>query len=233
MAGVFISYRREDSQGWVGRLARALQESFPRAGVFYDIATIRPGEDAVAAIDDALSSCQAVLAIIGPRWLSAQTAEGQRRIDDPVDFVRLEIERALVRPVRVVPVLFGGAAMPKASDLPESLRPLARRQAHEISDKRWDYDCDLLLKSLGEALGMMPSVLGGHREDATHGAGISVGHGLTITNSRVGDIAGVKVSGEGQVVPPGPVDVARDARVQDAEVGDIAGVKTTKKKDSE
>jgi len=231
MAGIFISYRREDSQGWVGRLARALQESFPQAGVFYDIATIRPGEDAVAAIDDALSSCQAVLAIIGPRWLSAQTAEGQRRIDDPVDFVRLEIERALVRPVRVVPVLFGGAAMPKASDLPESLRPLARRQAHEISDKRWDYDCDLLLKSLGEALGM-PPVPGGHREGAPQGAGISVGHGLTITNSRVGDIAGVKVSGEGQVVPPGPIDVARDARVQDAEVGDIAGVKTQKKKDS-
>jgi TIR domain len=231
MAGIFISYRRDDSQGWVGRLARALQESFPRARVFYDIAAIQPGEDFVAAIEDALSCCQAVLAIIGPRWLSAQTAEGQRRIDDPIDFVRLEIETALVRPVRVVPVLLGGAAMPNASELPESLLPLTRRQAHEISDKRWDYDCDLLLKSLGETLGI-PTLLDGQREGASPGSGISVGQGLTITNSRIGDIAGVKVSGEGQVVAPGPIDVARNARLKDAEVEDIAGVKT-QKKDSE
>ena len=232
MAGIFISYRREDSQGWVGRLARAVQAGFPQARVFYDITSMRPGEDFVVAIEHALSSCQALLAIIGPRWLIAQTAEGQRRIDDPVDFVRLEIERALVRPVRVVPVLFGGSAMPKASDLPETLQSLARRQAHEISDKRWDYDCDLLLKSLGEALGM-PPMLGDHREGAPPGAGISVGHGLIITNSRIGDIAGIKMSGEEQVVSPRPIDVARDARVEDAEVGDIAGVKTDRKQDSE
>ncbi len=230
MAGIFISYRHDDSQGWVGRLARALQQSFPHARVFYDIATIQPGEDFVAAIEEALSCCQAVLAIIGPRWLNAQTAEGQRRIDDPVDVVRLEIETALVRTVRVVPVLFGGAAMPKASDLPESLQPLLRRQAHEISDKRWDYDCDVLLKSLGDTLGV-PAMRDDQREGAPQGAGISVGHGLTVTNSRIGDIAGIKVSGEGQVVAPGPIDVARNACLKDAEVGDIAGVKT--QKDSE
>ena len=180
-----------------------MQESFPQAGVFYDIATMRPGEDFVTTIEQALSSCQALLAIIGPRWLIAQTAEGQRRIDDPADIVRLEIERALVRPVRVVPVLFGGAAMPKASDLPETLQSLARKQAHEISDKRWDYDCDLLLKSLGEAPGM-PSILGDQREGTPQGAGISVGHGLTITNSRIGDIAGVKVSERNRSSRPGP-----------------------------
>ena len=225
MAGIFISYRRDDSQGWVGRLASDLKSCFPQARVFYDIATVRPGEDFVAAIDEALSSCQAMLAIIGPRWLSAQTAEGQRRIDDPVDFVRLEIDRALVRPVRVVPVLFGGAAMPKASDLPESLRPLTHRQAHEISDKRWDYDCDILMTALGEILGTSPAD-SGHREAAPQGAGISVGRGLAITNSRIGDIAGVKMSGVEQVVPPEQIDVARDARITDAEVGDIAGVLT-------
>lgn len=231
MAGIFISYRRDDSQGWVGRLASDLKSCFPQARVFYDIATVRPGEDFVAAIDEALSSCQAVLAIIGPRWLSAQTAEGQRRIDDPVDFVRLEIDRALVRPMRVVPVLFGGTTMPKASDLPESLRPLTHRQAHEISDKRWDYDLDILTTVLGEILGMS-TVDSGHRQGASRGAGISVGKSLTITNSRTGDIAGIKVSGKGQAVPPGTIDVARDARVTDAEVGDIAGV-LTRETDSE
>ena len=113
MTGIFISYRRADTQGWVGRLAGALRAGFPRAGVYYDIATIRPGDDFVSSIEDALASCQAVLAIIGPRWLTVQTPEGRRRIDDPADVVRLEIERSLDRPVRLVPVLFGGATCPR------------------------------------------------------------------------------------------------------------------------
>ncbi len=69
MAGIFISYRHDDTQGWVGRLARALQESFPQAEVFYDIATLQPGEDFPRAIERALLSCQVVLVLIGPRWL--------------------------------------------------------------------------------------------------------------------------------------------------------------------
>ena len=225
MTGIFISYRRADTQGWVGRLAGALRAGFPRAGVYYDIATIRPGEDFVSSIEDALASCQAVLAIIGPRWLTVQTPEGRRRIDDPADVVRLEIERSLDRPVRLVPVLFGGATMPKASDLPESLRPLTRRQAHEISDTRWDYDCNVLLKSLGETMGG-PAVLDTDRAEGQRSPAISVGHGLTITNSRVGDIAGVKMSGAGNVDLPESIDVARNAQATDSEIGDVAGVLT-------
>lgn len=226
MAGIFISYRRDDTQGWVGRLARALQVSFPQARMFYDIATIQPGEDFAVAIDRALSSCQAVLVLIGPRWLSVQTAEERRRIDDPNDFVRIEIAAALARPIPVVPVLFGGAAMPVAASLPEALQQLARRQGHEITDKRWDFDCDVLVQALGDALGVRPL----RQEGAAPAEGISVGRGLTITNARVGDIVGVKVSGGGDVAPHGPIDVARDARIQDAEVGDIAGLKTRKKR---
>src|SRR5215217_2119619 len=144
MTGIFVSYRRDDTQGWVGRLARALQEGFPQAQVFYDIATIQPGEDFPVAIDRALSSCQVMLVLVGPRWLSAQTVEGRRRIDEPDDFVRHEIAAALARPILVVPVLLGGAALPAIASLPEVLQPLVRRQGHEITDKRWDYDCDLL-----------------------------------------------------------------------------------------
>jgi hypothetical protein len=230
MAGIFISYRRDDTQGWVGRLTRALQESFPETQVFYDIATIQPGQDFRAAIDRALSSCRAALVLIGPRWLSVQTAEGQRRIDSPDDVMRLEIAAALARPILVVPVLLGGAAMPAAASLPEVLQPLARRQGHEISDKRWDYDCDLLLQTLGEALGMRP-LRSTRQEGVVPGEGISVGRGLTITNSRVGDIVGVKLSSGKDVTPPGRIDVARDARIQDAEVGDITGLKTQEKKE--
>jgi hypothetical protein len=230
MAGIFVSYRRDDTQGWAGRLERALQESFPKTQVFYDIATLQPGEDFPVAIEGALSSCQAALVLIGPRWLSVQAAEGQRRIDNPDDFVRLEIAAALARPILVVPVLLGGAAMPKAASLPEVLQPLARKQGHEISDKRWDYDCDLLLQKLGDALGVRP-LRSSRQEGAAPGEGISVGRGLTITNSRVDDIVGVKLSGGTDVAPPGRIDVARDARIQDAEVGDIAGLKTQEKKE--
>jgi TIR domain len=231
MPDIFVSYRRDDTEGWVGGLVRTLQESFPQTQVFYDIATVRPGEDFLVAIDRALSSCQAVLVLIGPRWLSAQTAEGRRRIDDPDDFVRIEIAAALARSILVAPVLFGRAAMPAAASLPEVLRSLARRQAHEISDKRWDYDCDVLLQALGKVLGERP-LCHGRQKDAPRDGSISVGRGLTITNSRVGDIAGVKVSGPGDVAPPGRIDVAREARIHDAQVGDIAGMKIQRKRGS-
>jgi hypothetical protein len=227
MPDIFVSYRRDDTQGWVGRLARVLQESFPHAQVFYDIATIRPGEDFPTVLEQALSSCQTMLVLIGPRWLSAQTAEGRRRIDEPDDYVRVEIATALARPILVVPVLFGRTAMPATASLPDVLQPLARKQGHEITDIRWDYDCDLLLQVVGKALGVRP------RPSSLKGAalaeGISVGKGATITNSRVGDIVGVKVSGARSVTSPDRIDVARDARIQDTEVGDIAGVKTQNK----
>lgn len=224
MADIFISYRREDSQGWVGRLAQALRERFPQAQVFHDITTIQPGEDFIVAIGRTLSSCKVFLAVIGPRWLGAQTAEGLRRLDDPDDYVRIEIATALARPILVVPLLLGGAAMPKATALPEPLQPLAHRQAHELSDKRWDYDCWQLLPVLGVALGMTPRDVGGPE------GGISVGEGLIIgPGASVGDIAGVKISGDATVPPPGCINVARDARIEAAKVGDIAGVKTEKK----
>lgn len=221
MAGIFISYRRDDTQGWVGRVAELLRARFPQAQVFHDIAAIHPGEDFTVAIDRALGSCQVLLALIGPRWLNAQSAGGQRRLDDPGDFVRLEIATALARPILVVPVLLGGAAMPRATDLPEPLQPLARRQAHELSDKRWDYDCSQLLPALGEALGMTPVSVGG-----TAG-GIAVGEGLVIKNSRVGDIVGMK--DDAASIPSGRIEVGRGARIEDSETGDIAGVKKTRK----
>ncbi len=149
MGSIFISYRREDAAGWAGRLAADLRREFPHAEVFQDIASIGIGEDFVDAMRRALESCAAAIVLIGPRWLDARDEHGQRRLDDPEDWVRLEIEESLKRPgLRVVPLLVGNATMPKAADLPASLRLLARRNAHEISDKRWDYDLSQLVKAL-------------------------------------------------------------------------------------
>ncbi|MGB5612153.1 MAG: TIR domain-containing protein [Sedimenticolaceae bacterium] len=140
MSAIFLSYRRDDSSGYAGRLFDNLAESFGRERVFMDIETIEPGMDFVAGIDRAIESCGAVIAMIGPNWINAQDANGRRRLDNPRDFIRLEITSALTRGVRVIPVLVHNASMPPEQELPEPLRPLCRLQACEISDNRWEFD---------------------------------------------------------------------------------------------
>jgi len=104
-----------------------------------------------------VGSCAALLAVIGPTWLKVADEAGLRRLDDPHDFVRIEIEAALKRSIRVVPVLVGGAAMPKVGELPRELESFVRRQAHELSDSRWDYDVQHLIDTL-EKSGIKPLV---------------------------------------------------------------------------
>lgn len=150
---IFISYRRDDSRGDAGRLTDDLKKFFGANRTFRDIETIEPGMDFVDALNRAVSQCPVLLAIIGPNWLSAKDGEGRRRLDDSNDFIRLEIGTALTRNTRVIPVLVGGAAMPKAEQLPVELQPLARRQAYELSDRRWEFDVDQLVQSLESILG--------------------------------------------------------------------------------
>lgn len=155
MAGVFVSYRRSDSAGHSGRLMDALVEGFEPQQLFRDIEAIEAGADFVEAINRAVADSSVMLVVIGPQWL-APHADGKRRIDQDNDFVRLEIEAALSLDLRVIPVLVGGAAMPSASGLPASIQPLARRQAHEISDRRWDYDVDQLFAVMEKIPGVAP-----------------------------------------------------------------------------
>ena len=147
MGGIFISYRRDDSQAWAGRLYDALRRTFGPSRVFRDIDTLEAGVDYAEAIEQWLAKSEVVLVVIGPRWLTAADPNGRRRLDDPDDLTRLEVAAALRRGIRVVPVLVGGAAMPSGEELPEELRGLARRHAHEISDRRWDYDLEQLTAS--------------------------------------------------------------------------------------
>jgi hypothetical protein len=141
MAGIFISYRRADAEGWAGRLSDSLKAELGRVNIFRDIEDIPPGVEFDTYITDAVGACDVLIALIGPRWLTVTDSAGNRRLDDPKDFTRLEIVGALTRNVRVIPTLVGGATMPRADDLPEDLRPLVRRQAYELSDARWAQDC--------------------------------------------------------------------------------------------
>lgn len=147
MSGIFISYRRDDSRGFAGRLADALDAAFGGDFVFRDIDDIAPGADFIQAITSRLASVDVVLVVIGPDWLDARNERG-RRLDDPADFVRLEIELAVAAGKPVWPVLIDGAVMPAETALPPSLQPLARRQALTLADAAWKDDVDRLIAAL-------------------------------------------------------------------------------------
>jgi hypothetical protein len=147
-AGVFISYRREETAGHVGRLYDALSASLGADRVFMDIDHVEPGEDFVDVLNRAVAGCRVLLVVIGPRWLTVPGPQGTRRLDDPNDFVRLEVAAGLSRSVRVIPILVHGATMPSPSELPPELAGLARRQAIELSDQRWKQDVEALINSL-------------------------------------------------------------------------------------
>lgn len=151
MPGLFISYRRDDQAGFAGRLADALGTAFGADNVFRDIEDIRPGDDFVVTLKKQLHGVDVMLVMIGPAWL-ATSRNGIRRLDDPGDFVRLEIQAGLESGKPVIPVLVGGALMPAEADLPPALAGLARRQAVVLSDAGWRGDVERLVTTLRDLL---------------------------------------------------------------------------------
>ena len=147
MPGVFINYRRDDQPGYAGRLADALESAFGADKVFRDIEDIRPGDDFVIALQKQLKGIDVMLVMIGPAWLTA-CRDGVRRLDEPKDFVRMEIETGLKSGKPLLPVLINGSVMPAEEDLPASIRALARRQAIVLSDVGWSSDVARLIESV-------------------------------------------------------------------------------------
>jgi len=152
MAGIFISYRREDTGGHAGRLCDRLSARFGRDRVFLDIQDIRPGENFATSIEDTIAACDCVIAVVGPRWLGVM----QQRALAADDFVRHEIGAALERRVMLIPVLVGGARMPAAADLPPELAELSHLNAIEVRDERFDQDVGELEAFLAGTLHIAP-----------------------------------------------------------------------------
>lgn len=151
MPRIFISYRRDDSAGYVGRLYDKISERFGEESVFMDMDAIQPGEDFVKVIEKAVGSCDVLLAVIGKQWMTITDRYGYRRIENPDDFVRLEIAAALRRKtVLVIPVLVRDAVMPSAGQLPADLQSLSRRNAYVVSDRNFHRDVDDLIGVLGK-----------------------------------------------------------------------------------
>ena len=146
--GIFISYRRDESAGYAGRIADSLVQHFGEDRVFRDIDSIEPGLDFAEAIERAVGSSEVLIAVIGKNWLTATDAAGHKRLQNADDYVRLEIAAALQRNIRVIPLLVQGASMPSANELPDDLAPLSRRNAFELHDASWRDDIQRLTSTL-------------------------------------------------------------------------------------
>ena len=150
--GIFVSYRRHDTATHASQLYDRLGGYFGRTQLFMDIGSIELGADFGAAIDQALDSCDVLLVVIGRQWLTS-SYKGRRRIDDPNDLVRQEVEGALLRDVLVIPVLVDDAIMPRREELPRTLARLARRNAHRLSHDGYQNDMERLIQAIENTRG--------------------------------------------------------------------------------
>jgi hypothetical protein len=150
---IFINYRRDDSIGTAGRLHDRLAQAFGRKNLFMDVDHIPAGVDFVIHLNNQVSGCDIFLAIIGPNWLNARDDHGQPRLDNPDDFVVVEIAAALARNICVIPVLVDGAPVPRADELPDAIKSLVRRNAVEVRNTQFGRDAEALVEKIREAVG--------------------------------------------------------------------------------
>jgi hypothetical protein len=153
MAGkIFINYRRGDDSGFVQALLSRLEQAFSREQLFIDIDGIEPGLDFVRVLEEQVAQCDVLLAVIGKGWIDARDETNARRLDNPEDFVRIEIASALGQDKRVIPVLVGDARMPRSDELPDILKPLTKRGAVRLTHERFRADTTGFIGALQTAL---------------------------------------------------------------------------------
>jgi parallel beta-helix repeat protein len=233
--GIFISYRREETAGQAGRLYDRLSGQFGADRVFMDVDSVAFGLDFIQAVTEAVAGCDVLLALIGRQWTDVADGRGRRRIDDPDDFVRVEIEAALARDIRVVPVLVEGAVLPQAGDLPPELRPLVRRQALALTHAGFGAEVSRLIAAIDQVLGGGPPPAAGPAQDPrraaaaggppTHvvdgfpGRGDFTTVGAAIKKARPGDRIVVRPGlYEEALVVDKPVEIVGDGPVADIEI---------------
>ena len=149
---IFISYRRVDSAGYAGRIYDRLAAHFGKDAIFMDVDTIEAGLDFVDVLENAVQSCEVLVTLIGKQWLNIADETGKRRLDNPEDFVRIEVAAALSRQIRVIPVLVDGVPMPNSDQLPDNLKLLARRNAVLVNHHSFHNDANHFIEQLELAL---------------------------------------------------------------------------------
>lgn len=145
---VLISYRREDTAAAAGRVYDRLSRLLAKPNVFFDVSTIGGGEDFARKIASEISKSDATLAFIGDKWLEKSPSGGGPRICEPDDYVRAELRTALSRPLLVVPVLVGGARMPRPEQLPEDIRAITAKNALPLRHESFDDDTENIVAAV-------------------------------------------------------------------------------------
>ena len=145
---LFISYRRDDSAGYSGRVHDHLQREFGSNLLFMDVDSIPLGVNFNKVLVEEVAKCDVLLAVIGPDWLDARDEKGHRRLDNPDDFVRIEIGTALKRGIPVIPILLQGNRVPKADQLPNDLKELALRNGLDVRHASFSEDMERLIRGL-------------------------------------------------------------------------------------
>jgi hypothetical protein len=188
-SGVFLSYRREDTKHAAGRLADRIAERFTSSRVFMDVDSIPLGVDFSRATQEAISRCDVLLALIGPRWTTMEDDQGRRRLDDPHDFVVLELRAALDRGIPVIPVLVDGAKMPSAAELPPGLENFTLRNAVRLDAETFRRDVGWLLTELGQVLPATATAKSSDARSSPTSAGPSRRAALRLAAATVGVVA--------------------------------------------
>ena len=184
--GIFLSYRREDTAPYARLLQVELSERIPGAQIFMDLDSIEAGLDFAEVIRRAVDSCAVLVALIGRQWTAAADEKGRRRLDNPDDLVRFEVQTALERGVRVIPVLVDGAKPLRQERLPSELRQLARLNAYELSYGRYQYDADRLADLIQRLLAAAPSPGAVHRSQSTSNVAAPTSPGVDIDAKTFG-----------------------------------------------
>ena len=172
---IFINYRRGEDQAAAGRLYDQLEATFTRARIFIDVDNIAPGRDFTEELATRVEQCDVFLAVVGRRWADVVDIDGSRRLDNPNDWVRVEIESAQRLGKHIIPVLVDGAEMPRPEKLPDALQPFARRNAARLTHERFRADVQALVAAIGRLRETERARLEGQPTPSPGGAEMSVG----------------------------------------------------------
>lgn len=215
MSDIFISYRREDSEGWAGRLAEKLQNEFGKDVVFYDYDSIEPSYDWKAVVREGLRQCKLLIAVIGPKWMISTNASGTRRLDDPADLLRFELSTALQKGVPILPLLVGKAQLPRSEDLPREIQDILKYQALELQSRNAGKGMESIME-LAAQVTKTP-----RPQPPANGTVIDVGRKLVMADSEAGSIVGTRGSRVREDISR--VSVAEGAQILNSKLKDIVG----------
>ena len=188
--GVFLSYRREDAAAYARLLQEQITKSLPEARVFMDLDSIEAGLDFAEVIGEALDSCAVFVALIGPRWVTVTDDKGRPRLYNPDDWVRLEVQTALERGVRVIPVLVDGARPLREELLPAELHKLAGLNALDLSYGRYQYDADRLVELIRRVLAAAGTGTGHQSPPAAAAGALAARHDARPDGNALSEVPG-------------------------------------------